>query len=145
MSVATWSLRRLRRRVDSVQEHKTALFCRNLIIEWLEMKKHYLLLLIGIIFLSGCIGDDGGGRPSTTTIAKECYGEGKGFNTFEVPNASCCHGLIQIKAISIHNGECVRLPCPCYICTMCGDGFCGEGENWCNCEQDCPEPYVENE
>jgi hypothetical protein len=32
---------------------------------------------------------------------------------------------------------CVYPMCDCYVCTKCGDGICGKGENSCNCKEDC--------
>lgn len=110
------------------------------------MKNHYLILIIGIVFLSGCIGDnEGGGGGPPTTIAKECYNEGERFNTLETPDATCCEGLTRISWSFPEEpigrpDSCVAPDCPCYICTKCGDGVCGEGENWCNCGEDCERP-----
>ena len=62
----------------------------------------------------------------------------------------CCSGLTKIdyyfnsSGIGIPNS--CYAPCPpgiCFICTdYCGNGECGEYENWCNCEKDCPEPAI---
>ncbi|MHB8136254.1 MAG: hypothetical protein ACYDH1_18760, partial [Anaerolineaceae bacterium] len=57
---------------------------------------------------------------------------------------ACRPGL---KAIgdAIYTGEggslsgCAYPMCDCYVCTKCGDGVCGKGENHCNCSEDCKE------
>lgn len=99
--------------------------------------------------------------------ARECIEEGKGITPFvELPanatygtmrinygqhieNQKCCDGLVAIKNSRLHNGRCVS-PGPAinmsqnvqpkrgdYICTNCGNGVCGKGENSCNCPADC--------
>lgn len=78
-------------------------------------------------------------------VEGECYTEGESFDLLETPNATCCSGLTQIT-MSVpeepigKEDYCVAPSCPCYICTECGDGTCGKGENWCNCPDDCERP-----
>jgi len=48
----------------------------------------------------------------------------------------CCPGLTAVEAYNTTTGECVPLV-GTFICTRCGDGACGVGENWCNCPADC--------
>ena len=53
----------------------------------------------------------------------------------------CCDGLIKVDdcALDVYNGQvsCACPDCPCFICVECGDGLCGEHENYCNCPDDC--------
>ncbi len=59
----------------------------------------------------------------------------------------CKPGLKAIgDAIYSKDGVCGYPLCDCYVCTKCGDGVCGKGENHCNCKEDCKESegiYVE--
>jgi hypothetical protein len=50
---------------------------------------------------------------------------------------ACCAGLNLVSSFSITNGKCVAsrfFP----VCVRCGNGICGQGENFCNCPKDCP-------
>jgi len=51
----------------------------------------------------------------------------------------CKFGLRPISATDYISGICVHPACFCYVCTKCGDGVCGIGENICNCKEDCKE------
>ena len=54
------------------------------------------------------------------------------------PNQRCCAGLFAIDCqVQDDNGICMLCDGGS-ICTNCGDGVCGEGENTCNCAVDCP-------
>jgi len=68
---------------------------------------------------------------------KRCYREGEDFNLFDNSEAKCCEGLTKINYSFNEGNTCITPTCPCYICTKCGDGHCGIGENKCNCSQDC--------
>ena len=71
---------------------------------------------------------------------KPCLGEGDEFEDFET-DGKCCEGLTAIPAcIDTGNGDCACPNCPCFVCTSCGDGKCGEDENACNCGEDCKGP-----
>ncbi|MBM4354803.1 MAG: hypothetical protein FJ109_13610, partial [Deltaproteobacteria bacterium] len=48
----------------------------------------------------------------------------KSADYFPCEPDTCCHDCVKVLA----NG---------YLCTACGDGECGFGENACNCPQDC--------
>lgn len=66
----------------------------------------------------------------------ECIGEGGSVPV--APGAKdCCPGLVKVPCDKPGpDGECQ----PCLgasICTYCGDGICGIGENSCNCSDDC--------
>lgn len=49
----------------------------------------------------------------------------------------CASGLVPVIAAEEFNGQCALPMCSCYVCTKCGDGICGKGENSCNCASDC--------
>jgi len=56
-------------------------------------------------------------------------------------NDICCKGLTGIDDVSDSSGKCLP-PAPGglgagFICTYCGNGVCGIGENKCNCPADC--------
>jgi len=55
-----------------------------------------------------------------------------------VPGApECCDGLIKVPCDAPDaEGKC-QLCAGASICTKCGDGVCGVGENKCNCPDDC--------
>ena len=68
-------------------------------------------------------------------------GEGEGFsgeNTL-VGKYACKPGLKAVIAAGDAGGQfgCAIPMCDCEVCTKCGDGICGKGENHCNCPQDC--------
>jgi hypothetical protein len=53
---------------------------------------------------------------------------------------ACCDGLVRVP---VFKGSVLRLD-QCYpvgggraMCVRCGDGFCGIGENACDCPADC--------
>ncbi len=76
-----------------------------------------------------------------------CVQEGAPFTDFN-PQGKCCGTLVPLLA-KVPNGQpggCSTPKCPCYVCTQCGDGLCGKGENGCNCPQDCGKAcFGENE
>ena len=74
--------------------------------------------------------------PEDCGPTKPCLSEGEGFTDFET-EGKCCPGLKPIDACFPEGDGCVCPNCPCYTCTYCGNGECGEGENWCNCPNDC--------
>jgi len=52
----------------------------------------------------------------------------------------CCQGLSAIEPSQRFDQNCNRVPIagePSGVCTKCGNGVCGPGENKCNCPQDC--------
>ncbi len=60
----------------------------------------------------------------------------------------CCDGLVSRSVtnpyINKQTGEVFCLEeMTIYVCVNCGDGFCGEGENWCICPEDCKKPNPE--
>lgn len=66
----------------------------------------------------------------------ECVGEGG--KVAVVPWApECCPGLVKVPCdVPGPQGEC-QMCVGVSICTYCGNGECGKGENRCNCPQDC--------
>lgn len=51
----------------------------------------------------------------------------------------CCSGLLSMPSLTPVNGQCPDISLSS-ICTKCGNGICGTGENYCNCATDCPRP-----
>ena len=81
---------------------------------------------------------------------KRCIEEGAMFFVFEEgeeeDRMSCCEGLKPIEkmeVIMIGHGRDQKHACQkpadeAYVCVIeCGDGQCTEGENICNCPDDC--------
>ncbi|GEM_PF-4104551 len=64
-----------------------------------------------------------------------CVPEGASYN--EAPGVACCEGLKAVAQCEMVGDMCACLPCMCYVCTKCGNGLCGPGENICNCPTDC--------
>ena len=48
----------------------------------------------------------------------------------------CCEGLTLIDQAIYIDGGCIPVGGQ-GVCTFCGDGICGLGENLCNCPEDC--------
>lgn len=54
----------------------------------------------------------------------------------------CCSGLESISCEKPDStGKCPGSCSGADVCTKCGDGKCGKGENKCNCPRDCDEDY----
>lgn len=69
-----------------------------------------------------------------------CVGEGQKLDP--ATNQMCCAGLtaIAIAEMDATTGQCYFAK-DAALCTACGNGVCGIGENLCNCPQDCkPQP-----
>lgn len=71
----------------------------------------------------------------------DCLTEGGSYLLSEAPEP-CCEGLVEGPKEDLVNGECIPLEKPRRICTNCGDGWCGIGENTCNCPDDCEYFYA---
>ena len=82
--------------------------------------------------LSGC----GDMEICCVPIEIPCVPEGKGFESFETDGV-CCPGLVPVDDCFYEDGGCACPNCPCFVCTACGNGQCGPGENVCNCPEDC--------
>ena len=62
-------------------------------------------------------------------------------------NLNCCPGLKPVDTATFWSqsnldefgGICsINLSGGIYYCLKCGDGICGDNENYCNCREDCP-------
>ena len=79
---------------------------------------------------------------TTPTSTRPCVEEGR--KAYWIQNQTCCQGLKGItpwQPMPMLNGSrnstCIAPPDGSVICTRCGDGVCGAGENRCDCPQDC--------
>jgi len=65
-----------------------------------------------------------------------CVGEGKTGSGWE--NERCCLGLSSHGQSlgKTRDGTCIAILDASFICTNCGDGICGPGEEECTCEED---------
>lgn len=73
----------------------------------------------------------------------QCTEEGQTMPV--VPGYHCCPGLVVINPVQPNTeGNCPSPMIGVSVCTKCGNGICGLGENKCNCPADCPKttcPY----
>jgi hypothetical protein len=71
-----------------------------------------------------------------------CHGEGEVFSAKVAKPIGCCDGLVAVNHAGLADSGtgCVlhSLNGEVKICTQCGNGLCGLGENVCNCSVDCP-------
>lgn len=57
------------------------------------------------------------------------------------PGKECCSGFVAIQASNVMpDGQCITAVGGWPVCRPCGNGTCDEGENKCNCPQDCSTP-----
>jgi hypothetical protein len=68
----------------------------------------------------------------------ECIDDGEVGVSF-VTSDVCCAGLVKISNAHFGNGGCVAPTDGSFICSKCGNGVCGAGENYCNCNDCCKE------
>jgi hypothetical protein len=83
-------------------------------------------LIVAMAAIAGCGSND-------------CVAEGQqiGAKVVGAPT-TCCEGLAPIPVrVPADNGTCSVAPPDVQVCTRCGDGVCGSGENRCNCPGDC--------
>lgn len=81
---------------------------------------------------------------TTTNSTSPCLGEGESAldERSRFPDAgvaACCEPLVRVSAYEARTGEagaCLVSKADRFVCTRCGDGICGPGEDRCNC-QDC--------
>jgi len=73
---------------------------------------------------------------STPVCVKDatCTPEGK-VNYFGSP--ACCNGLTSVTNATPSGDLCAATNNGASVCTKCGNGICGLGENKCNCPADC--------
>ncbi len=70
---------------------------------------------------------------------EDCLGQGEEFDGDPEQNR-CCPGLEPIVFAEYWQGECGFVNCLCWVCAACGNGACEQGENPCNCPDDCGTP-----
>ncbi len=63
-----------------------------------------------------------------------CVGEGHQRSSKSYDPA-CCEGLVQVS-LTLDSDACASAP-DANVCTNCGNGVCGTGEDTCNCPADC--------
>ena len=71
-------------------------------------------------------------------VSLPCVTNGETY--MELPGYRCCDGLTQVQPTDPNNFCEVGVP-HVFICINCSNGICGQGENGCNCPEDCGEPY----
>ncbi len=105
------------------------------------MKKSVIVgFLFGILLigLMGFVLAEENGNSST------CVGEGKSYATGPYPPnsnitiAKCCEGLTAVSVSFVGDTGICATQTDSSMCTKCGNGECGLGENICNCPKDCP-------
>jgi hypothetical protein len=77
-----------------------------------------------------------------------CVKEGHGFPYTDWSRKQCCSGLQPVMSVVSYNPDskdeifdgCSFMLSTSYTCVKCGDGICGQNEQYCNCKADCPEP-----
>lgn len=70
---------------------------------------------------------------------EECVGEGEEGGEY-LAGEECCQGLQRIDNAFWTGDGCAIPTDGSFVCSKCGDGECGPGENECNCELDCGKP-----
>ncbi len=117
------------------------------------MKKiSIIVLVVAVVVLAGVVVWQNWIKPAPTVNnqpvvnqpAANCLKEGETSpvyqGDFTIPD--CCSGLSQITAPyswdndSTCPSEKLTIPSD-IVCTYCGNGVCGTGENQCNCPADC--------
>lgn len=90
-----------------------------------------------------CLQDASDSVFSIVSASTTCISEGNTGISFN--GDKCCAGLTSIanswEIIANSSGNqstrCIAPNDGSFVCTKCGDGICGAGENNCNCSQDC--------
>jgi hypothetical protein len=91
-----------------------------------------------------CVCGDGRCDPieSDITCPQDCLlacrkeGEMTGMGT-----PGCCQGLTPLSRLNVpYNDGCEAMTGSGSVCTRCGDGACGLGEDYCKCPKDCKKP-----
>lgn len=96
-------------------------------------------------------GENSFNCPADCATANNCLKEGQsggyavtpsGIEAWNKNPQKCCAGLDTISTVNRpYNGACqLTAGYSGFICTRCGDGFCNNGENFCNCQKDCAMP-----
>ena len=94
-----------------------------------------------------CIETCGSVPPEIAKCFDDCVPEGEGYMGEE---ELCCPGLVAVAdceevslpcvdpdGLDCEDYSCDCPKCLCFVCTICGNGVCGDGENKCNCPEDC--------
>ena len=102
-----------------------------------------------IIYVSSAEEKTSGGtiEPKETECEKwrkECAKEGEGRCT-ACGCRDCCSDLVSRQSIHPYRNKTTNeVVClenmVAYVCVKCGDGICGQGEDWCICPEDCEKP-----
>ncbi len=69
-------------------------------------------------------------------IDEECCIPEGGEGPVAPGGPECCPGLVELARYFIEDGSCTPIV-GVFVCTSCGDGMCGTGEDVCNCPEDC--------
>lgn len=75
-------------------------------------------------------------QPVVNQPAVNCLKEGE-QGSYATQNMACCNGLKQITNNAPLGAGCDTVSGTIFVCTACGNGVCGTGENKCNCPADC--------
>ena len=67
----------------------------------------------------------------------ECVPEGGWFSIVGPDDNQCCEGLTPIQSAVYDAATGMCMAASALVCTYCGNGECGLGENICNCPEDC--------
>lgn len=101
------------------------------------MEKIRVFIIAGIVFIIAVLVLMFIGAGVNKPQAKTCTPEGGSYVVY--PGAlPCCPGLAPVSCDKPDsNGNCNEGCVGTSVCTKCGDGTCGKGENRCNCPSDC--------
>ena len=82
--------------------------------------------------------------PEDCAAKLECVGEGETFGGWTAELDYCCEGLNSTYQgyFAGDDGKCIVGADFESMCTKCGNGVCGSGENKCNCYADCTEDWL---
>ena len=99
-----------------------------------------LIIIVSVIVLVLAIFIVWNFTDFTIKFPKGCIGDGQ--KAYMMNNDSCCKGLTDIGNSQPYINEdgsvdCIATLDGSFYCTKCGNGVCGEGENECNCKEDC--------
>jgi hypothetical protein len=100
----------------------------------------FTLHLVTVV-VAGFLAVSCGGQDNDLEQNEVCLGEGEPAT----PSEKCCEGLVprQASFFDTDLGQCEKEDSTDgLVCTACGDGVCGVGENQCNCEKDCQRPCL---
>jgi len=96
-------------------------------------------VIVGLFFVALILVSFGfiSAEENETNVTEEnCTIEGETFAAYPGEGV-CCEGLTAIGGCGPVDGECGEGCSGGVVCTNCGNGECGLGENICNCPDDC--------